>query len=1244
MTKLIYTYIHILLLLILIIFFEINCQLGNAQQSSEPATGFMAGQAEKLSASKEPGLLFYLSGEKEFTADFAAGGQILPNFLRDVTIIPDGAHGKGFRAEDSQLLSYWAPGNIFAQRGTLSFFWRSRYPVGPSPFPVFRVGYADHSSWDMVWLRIDYNGSGFDAFVTDIGLSRTRISWQMDKFPAPDEWIHIALSWDETTGIRFYLNGKLVALQSVNETVYDTGLDQFGPHSRIISPYQVQSAYSFMRGGDIDELRIYDRMLPDKRIADLAACKKIKTLPPLKRDLAERRWRDAWWIRNGWNLPNAPPPLLPSSETCVRKVEIHDAYDIKRWYWKANDGIRETTWPGVYNMSRLPGRYDYFVLPDWDCYSGSGQSVKFTIPDEPWNHVEIWGKAWGQLTLESDLLPDYTFSVRTQKQIKSWHQLSEPHVGGKIRFDNALIEEPIGSFDVYYVSKGSAPEGTVSERFTLTSASGDLENIGLKEIASFIRGRYPADERKMMLGMQEGSSKNIISRSGQDYSYPLIHILIPYSGHSNAGLDGIEIQLPKMYVTPTHSGFFPINIRVKDPLWQMRDLADFSFSVKPGESPRLWIDTRDRILPKDRALYLTLSGAGADLTPELLTGTMIRLVYKSRDAARAEHEADRITQIRDLYAHIVEERPDNPRLNLYNRIMADCNDLLSVNPDHWLAKTYRHAVTGIDKPEYEIVRCPDGVPEWAFLQIEYLRHLERLVSYYIDNRQIANGEFGGGLSDDGDLTNMWPGIAFLGINPEKMLQSLLLHMKAYYDQGRSPEDAGLRQRSLPLFTNGLSTIFTDELHALEEGIQVVAQAMLLDYGNPLHIERGMETALRMLNDVTQINSAGHRHFRSRYFGSTRLATEDPWPWTVNHSYHVLQTSYLAARYNGNTKLLRMITGIADGLLEHYHNDTIYSEINFSTDEARDISGRGIKPWSLLIAAWKLTGNKKYLEPLPAGYLNKREFNKEKLAEDYRNEITNLGIREYINTEGSLWIDRISTFNPIIQQDRLGGVALTRTNVLYPQHYVSWKFNAPTTWESLAIFLPKTGPDSIDIIAYNLDQKPVSAEMTVWEVNPGKWRVRQGIDTNDDQVIDSEMTESVIALERGELLNLIFAPRTYNLVSMELIEPVEKGYMERPDLGIGPADIKIDANQVTVRVHNLGNVASPGSTLELRDVKGNLVASASVPPLEAPLDLKPRLTDIKLTVPEGTDLSSGSVIIDPGNDIIQITKRNDIVRW
>ena len=39
----------------------------------------------------EPGLLFYLSWDHEFTADYAAGGDPQPNFLSDVNIISDGA-------------------------------------------------------------------------------------------------------------------------------------------------------------------------------------------------------------------------------------------------------------------------------------------------------------------------------------------------------------------------------------------------------------------------------------------------------------------------------------------------------------------------------------------------------------------------------------------------------------------------------------------------------------------------------------------------------------------------------------------------------------------------------------------------------------------------------------------------------------------------------------------------------------------------------------------------------------------------------------------------------------------------------------------------------------------------------------------------------------------------------------------------------------------------------------------------
>ncbi len=84
--------------------------------------------------------------------------------------------------------------------------------------------------------------------MTDVNLGRTRVSFTMPKaFRKPDEWVHLALAWDETSGIRFYVNGKMVG-EAAATGRFDTGLDQFGPHSRIISPQGVESTYNYDRG------------------------------------------------------------------------------------------------------------------------------------------------------------------------------------------------------------------------------------------------------------------------------------------------------------------------------------------------------------------------------------------------------------------------------------------------------------------------------------------------------------------------------------------------------------------------------------------------------------------------------------------------------------------------------------------------------------------------------------------------------------------------------------------------------------------------------------------------------------------------------------------------------------------------------------------------------------------------------------------------------------------------------------
>ena len=105
-----------------------------------------------------------------------------------------------------------------------------------------------------------------------------------------------------------------------------------------------------------------------------------------------------------------------------------------------------------------------------------------------------------------------------------------------------------------------------------------------------------------------------------------------------------------------------MNIQIKDPIWPMRNMLDYSFSVKPGQPYTLWLDTRDRILPNDKSLYITIASASPEFGTESLEGMHIRLIFKPYKDALPEHIADRLTQVRDNYANLVEESVNSRKL------------------------------------------------------------------------------------------------------------------------------------------------------------------------------------------------------------------------------------------------------------------------------------------------------------------------------------------------------------------------------------------------------------------------------------------------------------------------------------------------------------------------------------------------------------------------------------------------------
>jgi hypothetical protein len=726
-----------------------------------------------------------------------------------------------------------------------------------------------------------------------------------------------------------------------------------------------------------------------------------------------------------------------------------------------------------------------------------------------------------------------------------------------------------------------------------------------------------------------------------------------------------------MDVRPVADGLFPMNIRVKDPVWPLRNMFDFSFSVRPNEERVLWLDLRDRILPNDRALYLTLAGGGPDFTTDLLEGTRIELVFKDRNEAAVEHTVDRFTQIRDNHAMIVEEHPRNRRLNKFNQIEADFNDLFRVDPSHRLGQEYWYIYNNEQpRPAVEIAPAPAGVPEWAHLQLTLLKKYRWFIEWMIDNRQIANGEFGGGLSDDTDFANMMPPLAMMGVMPEKIDRSLEMLLDACYNNG--------------MFDRGMSAIMTDGLHTFEEGINTLGQLNLLRPGDPKQVERMMETIYGLRHWVTGINAAGHRHFRSDYYSGSKIALDGIWAWSSNYQpIHFISAIYLSEFY-GLTDARQTLLEITDGYLAHATIDangrtSIHAEINYQSDSVRTASSAG-STLPLFWASWKATGEPKYLKPvLDRGFAGGRSItsnlldlldlretwghqavaqartsgnvnaftnhvawqvtgNKDYLSAYYADQIASAAVKEFLHTEGSIWIDRLNFPGEELQRSRMGGVANSR-NAIYSGHAVTWRFPQDGDAEQIAILVPYATQRGLEVEFFNTKNEEVTAEMTGADVLGGTWRLTFGADTDGDGRIDRLSGSETVVFGRNETVQIPIPPRRHAMIKMELIGDGE-WLSERADLAIGRQDVVRSGNRLRVSVHNLGSKDTPPTTIALIGARGETVATAVVPPLGAANDLTPKIVEVTLTVPPRTNLDECRLVVDPEKLLTEVSTKNN----
>lgn len=72
------------------------------------------------------------------------------------------------------------------------------------------------------------------------------------------------------------------------------------------------------------------------------------------------------------------------------------------------------------------------------------------------------------------------------------------------------------------------------------------------------------------------------------------------------------------------------------------------------------------------------------------------------------------------------------------------------------------------------------------------------------------------------------------------------------------------------------------------------------------------------------------------------------------------------------------------------------------------------------------------------------------------------------------------------------------NFDFPSNVVSWRFKGPDGDTKVAILVPEGTQDHICILGYNLDEKPITAKMTGWQVDLGECAPLEFVRRTDEQ--------------------------------------------------------------------------------------------------------------------------------------------------
>ena len=620
-------------------------------------------------------------------------------------------------------------------------------------------------------------------------------------------------------------------------------------------------------------------------------------------------------------------------------------------------------------------------------------------------------------------------------------------------------------------------------------------------------------------------------------------------------------------------------------------------------------------------------------------------------------------------------------------------------PDHRIIRMYMgEEVPSLTSYTLEV---PEGAPEWAVKSREGLVRATDAFRWWVENRQLENGEMGGTFGDDCEMLRAWP-VALLAGDDEVVRMGWRRIARGIWESGN--------------IDKGYMRNMGDVEHAAED-ISDTQPAMIgLDYGNPVFVQRCLMPMKQMRDVWTAVNPAGHLHFRSHVFSATEIRNQPGDDTDVCYSARAVQTGIWAAWYTRNPALVRLLAEYARGWVAHLDRTeggkpagVIPGNIRFSTDQTAEPWHQGYCAmnyeamnlmYELIFAAYAMTGDpeieKGITEPLryctrellkpgveaggtadmvmarvrPAAekwriftgnddfdpllrrygsqymqwLLSDNRRDKRLLVESCSDVIETTKCNLEMVTSEVLFTDRVAIEHPdSVMSLYTGHVGLA---TYFPIYAVSWE----DIGRDIAALVCENRTDALELLAYNFNRKPRKVGLRFWRLAPGEYNLRLGVDSDGDDRMDKVLEQRKIRIaERGERIRLSLPPRQVAVLDVRQSTARDVPSV-LPDIAIVGEEITFHATEpssgvnadAAIPIHNLGPAPAEKVTVTVRVEQGGTYwTSTQNVSLPASRDLEPvhRTIHVKLSLPPGRSYLNVSASL--GGD--EITRCNNACR-